>query len=253
MDQPRRHRVRLVQQRRDPPRPGLPPHLPGPGPVERRLGAQPARPAEAEGRRPAQEALLHLRQPAHALHPGLLRALDLRLRPALLRPDAGRHPGGAAPLAHHRPAHQDQLERQLGRQPGRRPFPRPRPAQALGPGEAGLRAGVHVLPAAHLRALPQPLLRGLLPVGRAVQALGGRHRAGGPGPLPGLADVRDRLPVQEGVLQPPHRQGREVHLLLPARRGRHPHRLLRDVRGTAALHRPHPVRRRPRHRGRLRS
>ena len=58
----------------------------------------------------------------------------------------------------------------------------------------------------------------------------GRHRPGRPGPLPRLADVRDRLPVQEGLLQPPHRQGREVHLLLPAHRGRHPHRLLRDLR-----------------------
>jgi nitrate reductase beta subunit len=28
---------------------------------------------------------------------------------------------------------------------------------------------------------------------------------------PRLAHVRDRLPVQEGLLQPPHRQGREVH------------------------------------------
>jgi nitrate reductase beta subunit len=67
----------------------------------------------------------------------------------------------------------------------------------------------------------------------------------------GLADVRDRLPVQEGVLQPPHRQGGEVHVVLPAHRGRPAHRLFRDVRGAAALPRAVPLRRRPRHRRRL--
>ena len=45
VDQPQRRRVRVVQQRRDPPRAGLPAALPGPGAVEGRLGAQPARPA----------------------------------------------------------------------------------------------------------------------------------------------------------------------------------------------------------------
>ena len=54
VDQPQRRRVRLVQQRRDPPGAGLPAALPGPGAVEGRLGAQPARPAHAEGRRPVQ-------------------------------------------------------------------------------------------------------------------------------------------------------------------------------------------------------
>ena len=120
-----------------------------------------------------------------------------------------------------------------------------------GRGALLLRAGVHVLPAAHLRALPQPVLRGVVPVGGDVQARRGRDRAGRPGPVPGLADVRHRLPVQEGVLQPPHRQGREVHVLLPAHRGRPAHRLLRDLRGAAALHRAVPLRRRPRHRRRL--
>ena len=41
VDQPRRRRVRVVQQRRDPPRPGLSAHLPGPGALAGRLGAQP--------------------------------------------------------------------------------------------------------------------------------------------------------------------------------------------------------------------
>ena len=117
--------------------------------------------------------------------------------------------------------------------------------------EAVLRAGVHVLPAADLRALPQPVVRGVVPVGGDVQAGRGRHRARRPGPVPRLADVRHRLPVQEGVLQPPHRQGREVHVLLPAGRGRAAHRVQRDLRGAAALHRAVPLRRRPRHRRRL--
>ena len=92
---------------------------------------------------------------------------------------------------------------------------RPEPGRAAGQGQDGVRAGVHVLPAAHLRALPQPVLRRVLPLGGDVQARGGRHRPGRPGQVPGLADVRLGLPVQEGLLQPPHRQGREVHLLLP--------------------------------------
>ncbi len=56
VDQPRRHRVRLVQQRRDPPRAGVSAPLRGPGDVARRLDAEPARPAAAQGRRPGQEA-----------------------------------------------------------------------------------------------------------------------------------------------------------------------------------------------------
>ena len=63
------------------------------------------------------------------------------------------------------------------------------------PGQDGVRAGLHVLPAAHLRALPQPVLRRVLPVRRDVQAGRGRDRAGRPGPLPRLADVRVRLPL----------------------------------------------------------
>ena len=120
-----------------------------------------------------------------------------------------------------------------------------------GAGPDDLRAGVHVLPAADLRALPEPVVRGQLPVGRDVQARGGRHRARRPGPLPRLALLRLGLPVQEGLLQPPHRQGREVHALLPADRGRPAHDLLGDVRRPHPLPRPGPVRRRPHRGGRL--
>ena len=66
-----------------------------------------------------------------------------------------------------------------------------------------------------------------------------------PGPLPGLAAVRDRLPVQEDLLQSQDGQGREVHAVLPADRGRAADGVLGDVRRTAALPRPVPLRRRP--------
>ena len=120
-------------------------------------------------------------------------------------------------------------------------------------GAAGVREGVPVLPAPHLRALPQPVLRRVVPVRGDLQAGRGRHRAGRPGPLPRLADVRHRLPVQEDLLQPPHRQGREVHVLLPAHRDRPAHHLLGDLRRPAALHRADALRRRPGRRRRPRS
>ena len=89
------------------------------------------------------------------------------------------------------------------------------------------------------------------PSGRDLQALRGRHRARRPGPLPRLAPVHHRLPVQEDLLQPQVRQGREVHVLLPPHRGRHPDRVLGDVRRPAALPRAVPVRRGRGHRGRV--
>ena len=132
-------------------------------------------------------------------------------------------PQRALDLRPHRPRHDREVGQQLRRRPRRRAGDgraRPEPRRARGAGQDGVRAGVHVLPAAHLRALPEPVVRRLLPVRRDVQARGGRHRPGRPGPLPRLAVLRLRLPVQEGLLQPPHRQGGEVHLLLPAHRGR---------------------------------
>ena len=63
MDQPQRRRVRVVQQRRDPARAGLPAPLRGPGEVAGRLDAEQARPARTQGRRPAAQAAHHLLQP----------------------------------------------------------------------------------------------------------------------------------------------------------------------------------------------
>ena len=205
-----------------------------------------------QGRRPLAQAAAHLLQPQAALDPGLLRAVDLRLQHAHRRPGPAAHARGPAQVTHLGQRHEDHLERQLGRRPRRldRPRTQGRPARDhRRQGQVRVRADVHVLPAAHLRALPQPVLRRVLPLRGDLQAQRGRHRPGRPGPLPRLAHVRLRLPVQEGLLQPPHRQGREVHVLLPAHRGRPADRLLRDLRRPAALHRAGAVRRRPGPRG----
>ena len=100
------------------------------------------------------------------------------------------------------------------------PIVRAGPSRVRGQGPVRARADLHVLPAADLRALPQPVVHGVLPLGRDLQARRGRHRPGRPGPVPWLAAVHHRLPVQEDLLQPQDRQGREVHVLLPADRGR---------------------------------
>ena len=211
------------------------------------LDAQQARPARPQGRWTAAQAAHDLLQPEDALDPGLLRALDLRLRHPDRRPGPGAHPGGAAQVAAHRQGHEDHLVVQLGRRPRRlpgHPGQRPDAEEDRGQGEVRVRADLHVLPAPHLRALPQPVVRRVLSQRRHLQAVRGRHRARRPGPLPRLADVHLGLPLQEGLLQPPHRQGGEVHVLLPAHRGGASHGLLRDLRRPAPLHRPDAVRRR---------
>ena len=164
---------------------------------------------------------------------------DRRARP-------GAHPGRPPEVTDHRQEHEGRVVGQLGRRPRRLDrdrAPRPDAEEHRGQGEVRVRADLHVLPAAHLRALPQPLLRRLLPRRGDLQARGGRHRPGRPGQVPRLADVRVRLPLQEGLLQPPHRQGGEVHVLLPAHRGGSTHGVLGDVRRQAALHRVDAVRR----------
>ena len=74
-----------------------------------------------------------------------------------------------------------------------------------------------------VRALPEPGLRGELPERQHLQARRRRHRADRPGQVPRLAHVRERLPLQEDLLQLEERQGREVHFLLPAHRSRPAH------------------------------
>ena len=246
----------MVQRRRDETGHRLPEAVGGPGAVERRLEARPAREAAAEGRRPSSQAREPLLQsePPHARR--LLRALDLRLRDADDRANAEAPAGRPPGIAGHRQAARPPVGPELGGRPGgspgacdRRPEP---PQRRRGTGAARVRAGVHVLPAAHLRALPQPLLRRLLPLGRDVQTGGGRDRARGPGRVPRLAHVRQRLPLQEGLLQLGDRQGGEVQPLLPAHRDRAADDLLRDLRRADPLPRSRPVRRRARRGGSFR-
>ena len=202
--------------------------------------------------------LTHLRQPGAAQPAGLLRAVDLRLPHPGRRAAGRRLPGGPAEVADHRRGHEDHLVGQLGRQPRRhlrdgspRPDRREGAPGVRGQDQVRVRADLHVLPAADLRALPEPVVHGLLPVRRDLQAGRGRHRARRPGPLPRLAAVHHRLPVQEDLLQPQDRQGREVHVLLPAHRGRPADGVLGDLRRPAALPRAVPLRRRRGHRRRV--
>ena len=223
VDEPHRSGVRVVQQRRDPSRRRLPARLRGPGEVGRRLGAQQARPPEAAQRRATGQTGADLLQSEAARDPRLLRAVDVRLRHA---PEcAARRAGARRPSEEpaDRREHEDLVVGQLGRQPrriARDDAGRPDPEEDERVGEGRVREGLHVLPAAHLRALPQPVVRGVVPVGCDVQARRRRHRARRPGRVPRLAHVRLGVPVQEGLLQPQDRQGREVHDVLPAHRGR---------------------------------
>ncbi len=259
MDEPLRRRVRLVQQRRDQAGAGLPAPVRGPGPLARRMAAQPARPAG-----PAPPAAAAASSSSIFSNPLLPNIKDyyepwtydyenlisaplgddfpvaeprslLTGRPTKIEWSANWDDDlGGAPEH----GHLDPVVEQLRRDAVDKV--RFEYEQAF----------MFFLPRICEHCL-NPSCVASCPSGRDVQAQRGRHRAGGPGPLPRLADVRDRLPVQEGVLQPPDRQGREVHVLLPARRGRSADRVQRDLRGSAALHRSGALRRRPGHRGGL--
>ena len=95
-----------------------------------------------------------------------------------------------------------------------------------------------------LRALPKPVLRHVLPVrghvqreeDRIVLVIRTAAEAGGYACL---------LPLQEGVLQPPHRQGEKCTLCFPRDRNRTAHYLLGDLRKPATLPEPVPLRHRP--------
>ena len=100
---------------------GYPQGLGGPGALEGRLDAHRQRPSRAPlGRAPAPPGPA-VRQPGHAHGRGLLRAVDLRVRQAPVRPQGLPRPAGGARQepadgrvhAHHL------LGPQLGRRPGR--------------------------------------------------------------------------------------------------------------------------------------
>ena len=237
---------------------GYPRTLPGPGAVAGRLDAQPPRPAHAQGRRPGQASCFSI-----FANP-VLPTIDDYYEPwtydyenLTRRPARRRHPGGPAD-SRCSPAKPTKIEWSanwddaLGG--GNELAPLDPIVQQLRDEVADKvrfeyeQSFMFFLPRICEHCL-NPSCVASCPSGAMYKRSRGRHRARRPGPLPRLADVRHRLPVQEGLLQPPHRQGREVHVLLPAGRGRPAHRLLGDLRRPAALHRPGALRRRPRDRG----
>ncbi len=238
------------------PGPGLSAPVGRPGALERRLGARPQGPAAAEGRRAGQEAPDDLLQP----RPARRSTTTTSRSPTTTRRSSTRRSAKRDPVA--RPHSQltgkpmdVKWGPELGRGPRRRPGarrPRTRTCRAC---EEQVRmtyeqAFMFFLPRICEHCL-NPSCVASCPVGRDVQARGGRHRPRRPGPLPRLALLRLGLPVQEGLLQPPHRQGREVHALLPADRDRPADDLLGDLRRAHPLPRPRPLRRRPRPGGRV--
>ncbi|MNS95557.1 hypothetical protein D3C72_1298240 [compost metagenome] len=196
-----------------------------------------------------------VRQPEPAGHRRLLRAVHLRLRAPAER-------AAVADAAHRAPRvgpdrqedGEDRVGPELGRRPGRR-VQRAQPRRAVRRRAEGdvldLREHLHDVPAAPVRALPEPGLRGLMPLWLDLQARGRRHRAGRPGQVPRLAHVHLGLPVQEDLFQLAERQGREMPVLLSAHRGRPAHGLLRDLRRPHPLPRRDAVRRRPHRAGRV--
>ena len=191
------------------------------GALEGRLGA-PGRQAPAQGGRASPQARDAVLQPRAAHARRLLRAVDRTTTRRSRRQGRRSTNRSRARVAGDGASARPAVGAELGGRPrGRsRPGPaRPQPARRRrGARAARVREGVHVLPPSDLRALPQPLVRRVVPLGCDVQARGGRHRARRPGAVPLVADVRERLPVQEGLLQLVDRQGREVHPLLPADR-----------------------------------
>jgi len=61
----------------------------------------------------------------------------------------------------------------------------------------------------------EPGLRGVVPLGLDLQARGRWHRADRPGQVPRLAHVRERLPLQEDLLQLEERQGEKCIFCYP--------------------------------------
>ena len=162
------HGIRLVQQRRDQTRHRLPEGVGEPGQVERRLDAQCRRLDPAAPGREVEAADAHLRQPQPARDRRLLRALHLRLpAPAVGARDEG-HADRAPAQPDHRPADgQDRLGPELGGDPRRRirqaqQGQEPRRLRAGPEGHARpVREHLHDVPAAPVRALPEPGVRGV--------------------------------------------------------------------------------------------
>ena len=252
LDQPGRRRVRLVQQRRDPARAGVPAPLRGPGAVEGRLDAEQARPAGAARRRPGASGCC--RMFANPVLPELEdyyepwtydyeTLIDAPLGDdfPVARPKSlitGKDTkitwwanwdddlGGAPEHGHLDPI----VEQVRHEAEDRIKFEFEQTFMFYLP-----RICEHCLNPACMASCPSGAIYKRVEDG-IVLVDQDRAAAGG---------VRDRLPVQEDLLQPQDRQGREVHVLLPAGGGRPADGLLGDLRRPAALPRAVPVRRRP--------
>ena len=101
----------------------------------------------------------------------------------------------------HRQAHgEDRVGPELGRNPGRR-VQQAQQGQELRRCPEGhlrpVRKHLHDVPAAPVRALPEPGLRGIVPQRLDLQARGRRHRADRPGQVPRLAHVREGCPYKK--------------------------------------------------------
>ncbi len=122
------------------------------------------------------------------------------------RPELEAFADGAPAFADHRRAHgEDRMGAELGGNPRRRVRQALRRTYNFEGVQkeiyGAVRKHLHDVSAAAVRALPQPDLRGGLPLGRDLQARGGRHRPDRPGQVPRLAHVRLGLPLQEDLLQ----------------------------------------------------
>ena len=156
-------------------------------------------------------------------------------------PESDEQPTAIPVLTDHREAHGDRDRPQLGRRSlrlehlrqtrsGTRRGSRRRSGTARRDGARGLQ-----LPAADLQPLLEPRLRRRVPQRRDLQTGRGRGGAGQREQMPRLADVRGRVPLQEGLLQLGDRQVGEVHPLFPTSRDRAGARL------HPLLRRPHPL------------
>ncbi len=167
LDQPPRRGIRLVQQRRDQARHRLPQGMGKPGQVERWLDPQGRRLHRAQAGWQVVAADEDLQQPQPAADRRLLRALHLRLRPPAVGARDEAHAHRPPALADHRQAHgEDRVGPELGRDPGRRvqqAQQRRQPGRfRAGPErhDGSVREHLHDVPAAPVRALPEPGLCG---------------------------------------------------------------------------------------------
>ena len=114
-------------------------------------------------------------------------------------------PGAMGPRPHWEEGDQAQVGPELGRGPGAGEWPN----------QLGARRFLGSATTTPIRPAFRPAREGDL------QEAGGRRRPRGPGPVQGVSPLRQGLPLQEAVFQPPHRQDREVPPLLPqGREGR---------------------------------